>query len=137
MTQGSTMRIAELTSVAWLHIHGGRVLGVRTRGRDRFYLPGGKLEPGESHEDALVREVREELGLHLTQLRPAFSVEAPAHGLPVDTRLTMHCFHGIAAGTPRPAAEIDELGWLDISGDDRAAPAVRAVLDRLTRDAPR
>lgn len=126
------MSVAELTSVAWLQVHDGRVLGVRTRGRDRFYLPGGKLEPGESHEDALIREVREELGLQLTELRPAFSVAAPAHGLPVETQLTMHCFHGTAHGAPKPGAEIDELTWLDISGDDRAAPAVRAVLDRLS-----
>lgn len=126
------MRMAELTSVAWLHVRGGRVLGVRTRGRDRFYLPGGKLKPGESHEDALIREVHEELGLQLSELRPAFSVAAPAHGLPVETLLTMHCFHATARGVPQPGAEIDELTWLDISGDDRAAPAVRAVLDRLS-----
>jgi 8-oxo-dGTP pyrophosphatase MutT (NUDIX family) len=126
------MGIAELTSVAWLQVQDGRVLGVRTRGRDRFYLPGGKLEAGESHEAALIREVREELGLHLTGLRPAFSVCAPAHGLPVETRLTMHCFHATATGTARPGAEIDEVGWLAIAGDERAAPAVRAALERLS-----
>ena len=121
----------ELTSVGWLHVRDGQVLGVRTRGRDRFYLPGGKPEPGESHEQALIREVREELGLQLRGVRLAFTVHAPAHGLAVETRLTMHCFHGLATGDPQPAAEIEELTWLDIWGDDRAAPAVRAVLDRL------
>jgi len=31
-------------------------------GRDRYWLPGGGIEPGESPREAVVREVREELG---------------------------------------------------------------------------
>jgi 8-oxo-dGTP pyrophosphatase MutT (NUDIX family) len=127
------MPTATLTSVGWLHVQDGRLLGVRTRGRNRFYLPGGKPEPGETEEEALVREVREELGLGLTDLRPAFTVEAPAHGLAAETELTMHCFHARAAGDPRPAGEIAELAWLRIPVDVRAAPAVHAVLARLNR----
>jgi len=127
------MPTATLTSVGWLHIQDGRLLAVRTRGRNRFYLPGGKPQPGETEEEALVREVQEELGLQLTDVRPAFTVEAPAHGLAVETELTMHCFHARAAGDARPAGEIEELAWLRIPVDVRAAPAVHAVLARLNR----
>ncbi len=127
------MPTATLTSVGWLHVRDGRLLGVRTRGRDRFYLPGGKPEPGETDEEALIREVREELGLVLTDVRPAFTVEAPAHGLAVETDLTMHCFHAVASGEPQPCGEIAELAWLRIPVDVRAAPAVHSVLARLNR----
>ena len=127
------MPTATLTSVGWLHVRDGRLLGVRTRGRNRFYLPGGKPEPGETEEEALLREVREELGLELSDVRPAFTVEAPAHGLAVDTDLTMRCFHATAAGDPQPRGEIEELAWLRIPVDVRAAPAVHAVLARLNR----
>jgi 8-oxo-dGTP diphosphatase len=41
----------------------GRLLLVRKRGTSAFMLPGGKIEPDEEPVDALVRELREELGL--------------------------------------------------------------------------
>ena len=41
------------------------ILGSRTQ----FWLPGGGCEPGESYEDAISREVREELGRPIRLLR--------------------------------------------------------------------
>lgn len=125
-----------LASVGWVHVRDGRLLAVRTLGRDRFYLPGGKLEPAETSEAALVREVREELGVALRELRPAFTVTAPAHGLDRATRLTMQCFWADGAGTMRPAREIAELAWLEVPADPRAAPAVATVLERVARARP-
>jgi len=48
-----------LDVLAWVVLRDDRMLTVRTRGRDAFYLPGGKREPGESDVAALRREVRE------------------------------------------------------------------------------
>lgn len=42
----------------------GRVLLVREDGR--WLLPGGEVEPGESHAEALIRELREETGLEIS-----------------------------------------------------------------------
>ena len=47
----------------------GRLLLVRKRGTTAFMQPGGKLEPGESPVDALAREIREELGVGITDVR--------------------------------------------------------------------
>lgn len=124
---------AVLSSVGWVHVRDGSLLGVRTRDRDRYYLPGGKFEAGETAEAALIREVEEELGVRLSNLRPAFTVTAPAHGLPTPTQLTMHCFWAEPTGELRPAREIAELAWLTMPDDARAAPAVGEVLRRLQR----
>ena len=44
-------------------LRGGRVLLCAPADGARAYLPGGHIEPGEGARDALVREMREELGL--------------------------------------------------------------------------
>lgn len=46
-----------------VYVRSGRLLVCHTRGADNTYLPGGHVEWGESAPEALVREIREELGV--------------------------------------------------------------------------
>jgi 8-oxo-dGTP diphosphatase len=63
-----------LVVAAALYDGTGRVL-IAERPRDkhmagRWEFPGGKVNPGESEADALVRELREELGVEVVASRP-------------------------------------------------------------------
>jgi 8-oxo-dGTP diphosphatase len=62
---------------------GGRLLLIKRGhepGKGLWSLPGGKVEPGESDDQAVVREVREETGLTVATGRLAGAVRRPAPG---------------------------------------------------------
>jgi 8-oxo-dGTP diphosphatase len=106
----------------------GRILVVR-RGRPPgvgdWSLPGGRLEPGETTEAAIVREVREETAVHarvvcalgvVTVEREGFAYAIHEHLLvPVD---------GGADPAPRAGDDASEARW--VNRDDAVALGVRA-----------
>jgi 8-oxo-dGTP diphosphatase len=55
---------------------------------EKFEFPGGKTESGESQEEALIREIREELCLEIRPLRHLISV---AHAYP-DFSILLHAW---------------------------------------------
>lgn len=55
---------------------------------DMWEFPGGKIELGESREEALIREVKEELELDINNLEYLTTVD---YDYP-NFHLTMHCF---------------------------------------------
>ncbi|GCE90045.1 phosphohydrolase [Komagataeibacter diospyri] len=89
-----------------------RLLVVRKRGTTAFMLPGGKPDAGERPEQALTREIREELGCDLTpgmELAGDFTdVAANEPGFIVQARIWTGQLHG----TPDAGAEIAELRWI-------------------------
>ncbi|WKX71435.1 GNAT family N-acetyltransferase [Streptomyces sp. XD-27] len=126
-------RPAPLESVAWLCVRDGRVLNVRTKGREVFYLPGGKYEAGETAPQALARELAEELGVVVDAdaLTEAFTVHDVAHGQN-GRPLRMRCFTGGPEDAdPVPGREIAEVEWMGRADVDRCAPAYRQVIRRL------
>lgn len=92
---------------------GGRVLTVRKQGAQRFMLPGGKREPGETDLAALARELQEELGLILVEAsaRSLGRFEAPAANEP-GRRVLGAIYEAEAEGAPQIASEIAEMLWL-------------------------
>ena len=118
----------------------GRLLLVRKRGTTLFMQPGGKLEPGETAAAAAVRELQEELGLAVpaARLRLLGRWYGPAAN-EADTFIDSTVFLGPLEGTPVPAAEIEEIGWLDLSAAGRRsdlAPLLTEFVIPALRSAP-
>ncbi|WAH97995.1 (deoxy)nucleoside triphosphate pyrophosphohydrolase [Arthrobacter sp. MMS18-M83] len=107
-------------------------------------FPGGKLETGESFEDALHRELIEELGI--TVRLGAEVVADDDAGWPLSERAVMRVwFAELLDGEPRPLQDHDELRWVPLGNGDEAfalpwipadLPIVRALLERAGSGLP-
>ncbi len=110
--------------VAGLFLREGRLLVMRDAPEGNWYLPGGRVAVGETAEAALLREMREELGISAEIHRPLwlnqsffvpdgtqqkvhelclyFLMETPESGLPT----------GVEPFFRREGAEVHEFCWL-------------------------
>jgi len=122
-----------IDTVAWVRTEGGRILCARPRGKDVFYIPGGKREGAESDLETLVREIKEELTV-LLDLGTAVHVgtyESGAPGLPEGAAVRMACYTADFQGVLSPSSEIEETSWFSYADRDRVPPVDQLLFDDL------
>jgi 8-oxo-dGTP pyrophosphatase MutT (NUDIX family) len=83
----------------------------RRNDTSRWGLPGGKVDPGDSNVEALLREVREEIGLQLqaVDVEPIFADVCPGKSLADTYWVTTYVFKGdaqMAALTPEAGMQL-------------------------------
>jgi mutator protein MutT len=113
---------------------GGRFLVTRrlegTHLPGYWEFPGGKCNPGETHEACLARELREELGI---DARIGAEIVAIEHAYPERT-VRLHFYRCEIAGDPRPLLN-QEMRW--VSRDEMRTLAFpeadRKLIELLTR----
>lgn len=93
---------------------------------------GGKVEPGETKEQALVRECREELAVTL-QVGEVF-MELTHQYPDLTVRLTLFCA-SIQEGTPK-MLEHNDIRWITVGEIDQYpfCPADKEILEKLKRE---
>ncbi|MFF0544065.1 NUDIX hydrolase [Nocardia thailandica] len=118
-----------IDTVAWVRVRDGRILCGRPRGKDVFYIPGGKREAGESDIETLTREVAEELGVVVKaeSARHVGTYEARVPGAVV----RMACYTAQVSGEPVPSSEIEALAWFSYADRPHVPPVDQLLFDDL------
>ena len=119
--------------VAAIIVRDGRIFATQ-RGygewKDWWEFPGGKIEPGESTEDALKREIREELAteIEVDELLTTVEYDYPKF------HLMMHCYLCTIISGDLSLLEHEDARWLAIDELDSVKwlPADKDVIEKLS-----
>lgn len=126
------MNNGDIYKAAGIIIKNRKVLVERSVGKDFFIHPGGKIEPGETPKQALVRELKEEFTIDVDEkdLEEFHHASAPAANSP-EVNVHMDVFMVKSwRGTITPASEVEEMRW--ITSDETHDINVGSIMEHET-----
>ena len=125
-----------IDKIAYLYIKDGKILSTRSKGKDAYYIPGGKREGQESDIETLIREVKEELSVDIlpntTKLYGVFKAQAHGHAEGITVQMT--CYMADFTGNMKADNEIEEIRWLTMADQDIISPVDKLIFAQLNRD---
>lgn len=129
----------QLATAGLLIIQNRKLLLAFSNNKQCYYLPGGKLDTGETAKTALCREIQEELNvlLHEDDLLFYTHITAPAYGENEGVMMEQDCFLLTLPVTPNASAEIGDLRYFSLAEyleQPNRAPGAVLILELLKRD---
>jgi 8-oxo-dGTP diphosphatase len=122
-----------IDKLAFIYLLDKKILVTLSRGKDVWYIPGGKRELSETDEQTLIREVQEELSVDIVpetiELYGVF--EAQAHGRPAGTIVRMTCYTAEFDGELLPSSEIEKVDFFSYDQKQLTSPVDHLIFDDL------
>lgn len=123
----------EIDKIALLYTKDGQILSTLSKGKDTYYLPGGKRELNETDEQTLIRECKEELTIDIKEYTIKYygTFKAQAHGKAEGIIVKMTCYTAEFIGEIKPSSEIQEIRWLNYKDIDVISPVDKLIFKDL------
>lgn len=109
------LKMKEIDKIAFIETKNGQILSTKSKGKSKYYIPGGKREIGETDEQTLIREISEELDVKIRNetIEYVGTFKAQSDGSKDGILVKMTCYKGEYDGILRPKNEIEEIKWLN------------------------
>ena len=122
-----------IDKVAYIYMQDKKILSSLSKGKDTYYIPGGKRERNETDEETLIREVKEELSVDILKETISYYgiFEAQAHGKKEGIIVKMTCYTADYEGQMKPDSEIQEIRWLTSKDMDKISPVDKLIFKDL------
>ena len=122
-----------IDKLAYILIKDKKILLSLSKGKDTWYIPGGKREGEELDSETLIREVKEELSVDLmpNSIKKYGVFEAQAHGHDKGIIVRMSCYTSDYSGNLKAASEIEKLEFFPYSRKSETSPVDHLIFDDL------
>lgn len=122
-----------IDKIAWIYIKDKKILSTLSKGKDTYYIPGGKRENFENDVETLTREIKEELSVDILMdsIKYYGTFKAQAHGKKEGIVVKMSCYMADFKGVLKEDSEIDKIVWLKYCDVDKISPVDKLIFEDL------
>lgn len=107
----------EIDKIALIKIENGQILSTKSKGKNKYYIPGGKRENDETDVQTLIREIKEELSVEIIKesIEYVGTFKAQSDGAMEGIIVKMTCYQANYIGALKEDNEIEEIRWLNFN----------------------
>lgn len=124
-----------IDKVALIVTKQGKILTTRSKGKQKFYIPGGKRERGENDIQVLCREIKEELSVDIINdsIRYFGTFTAQADGATKGVTVRMICYFADFTGRLEANSEIELFDWFTSKDLEKVSEVDKLIYSELKR----
>jgi 8-oxo-dGTP diphosphatase len=125
----------EIDKVALIILENGKILSTKSKGKNKFYIPGGKREKNETDNQTLIREIKEELSVDIIQETITYvgTFTAQSDGDTAGINVKMTCYKADYLGVLKKNNEIEEIRWLSYNDLDLISEVDKIIFGFLEK----